>query len=213
MRINVGCGQAPINGWRNFDNSLSVRLSKIPFIPDLLFTLKILREPQYRFIQIAQSNEIEYGDITRGLPISDGVVEVLYSSHMLEHLNIKNALFFLKEAKRIIRPGGILRIAVPDLKKQVQKYTADNDANAFLDKTLLAQPHLDSFFQRLIFLFVGPRHHQWMYDGDSLCRLLKENGFIDVSIVPAGETKISNPGPLDLTERELESIYVEAKNS
>ena len=80
MRINVGSGPNPVIGWKNFDNSLSVRLAKIPFIPDLLSVLKLLNEPQYELVRVARSHKIEFADITRKLPISDGSVEVLYSS-------------------------------------------------------------------------------------------------------------------------------------
>jgi len=212
MRINVGCGQTPITGWRNFDNSFSVRLAKLPLIPDLMFILKILNPSQNKFIQFIRSNKIEFGDVARRLPVSDGSVEVLYCSHMLEHLSSKSVLLFLNEAKRIVQHDGILRIAVPDIRKQALKYLKNNDADAFLNKTLLAQPPLDSYIERLIFLFVGPRQHQWMYDGKSLCRLLKKTGFVDVRIVPAGKTKIKSPKPLNLFERSQESVYVEAKN-
>jgi predicted SAM-dependent methyltransferase len=211
MRVNIGCGQSPISGWINFDNSLSVRLGKVPLIPDFLFAFKIIKEPQYQFIRFTRSQKIDYGDVVRGLPISDGAVEVLYSSHMLEHLGAKSVSLFLAEAKRIMRPGGILRISVPDIRKQVQEYINDKNADLFIEKTLLAQPPLNSFIQRFTFLFIGPRHHQWMYDGDSLSMLLKANDFVDVTIMPPGKTMIRNPDPLNLFERDEESVYVEAK--
>ena len=57
---------------------------------------------------------------------------------------------------------------------------------------------------------VGPRHHLWMYDGDSLARLVREAGFAGVAVLSAGSTKITDPGALDLEERAEESVYVEA---
>ena len=50
-----------------------------------------------------------------------------------------------------------------------------------------------------------------MYDGPSLLRLLTESGFSGARVVAAGETSIESPGPLDLREREDESVYVEAR--
>jgi hypothetical protein len=50
-----------------------------------------------------------------------------------------------------------------------------------------------------------------MYDGNSLSRLLQRHGFVDVEIMPAGKTKINEPGSLNLYERRTESVYVEAK--
>ena len=49
-----------------------------------------------------------------------------------------------------------------------------------------------------------------MYDGPSLCRLVAECGFADVEVVPAGRTRLADPGCLDLREREIEGVYVEA---
>ena len=63
---------------------------------------------------------------------------------------------------------------------------------------------------KLKMLTVGNRDHQWMYDGHSLSALLATAGFVDVKEIQPGETGIGNPGTLELRERELESIYVEA---
>jgi predicted SAM-dependent methyltransferase len=211
VRINVGCGQTPTRDWRNFDNSLSLWLAKIPLIPIVLYKCKIINAMQYQFIQFAQSVQIEYGDVTKGLPLSNDSVAVLYSSHMLEHLDQTEASSFLKEARRILCSGGIIRLAVPDLRKQVQQYLDSSDADAFIKSTYLCQPRPRTIFQRLRILTVGTRHHQWMYDGASLCRILLDHDFRNASIVPPGKTRIPNPGPLDLAEQSDISVYVEAE--
>ena len=211
LRINIGCGQTPTRGWRNFDNSLSLRLSKIPLLPDFLLKLKFLERPQYQFIRFARETMIEYGDATKGLPVQDESLDVLYSSHMLEHLDRNEADKFLKEAFRVLRPGGIVRIAVPDIKKKVEQYIESGDADAFIESTRLCVPRPRSLAQRLRLLLVGTRNHQWMYDGNSLCRLLQKHGFVETEVLPAGQTKISGHEPLDLQEGASESVYVEAE--
>jgi predicted SAM-dependent methyltransferase len=211
-RINVGCGQTPTKGWMNFDNSLSLRLSKLPFLPEILLRVGLLGKNQYQFISFARANSIEYGDVTTGLPLPDRSVDVLYTSHMLEHLDQEEAVNFLREARRILRSGGVIRIAVPDISKQVQKYIKSNDADAFISATHLTQPRPRTMMERLRILLVGTRHHQWMYDGKSLSRLLLKQGFSDPIVMKAGESGIENPQDLDLSERASESVYVEAKN-
>ena len=209
--INLGCGQTPVKDWRNFDNSISLRLAKLPLLPVLLWKLKLLELSQYQFISFAKSNKIEYGDATKGLPFQKESVDVIYSSHMIEHLDQSEAEIFLKEAHRLLLKGGIIRLVVPDIKKQVDEYLKSEDANAFIKGTMLAVPRLRTIMQRLRILFIGTRHHQWMYDGKSLGALLKKQGFVNIKVLPPGESAIKDSGSLDLHERASESIYVEAK--
>ena len=68
--------------------------------------LGVLEKAQSDFIEFARANTISYGDATRGLPVDSGSVEVLYSSHMLEHLDHEEVGMFLEEAKRLLRPRG-----------------------------------------------------------------------------------------------------------
>jgi len=211
MRINLGCGQTPTSGWRNYDNSLSLRLSRIPLLPWILRTVRLIDHPQYNFIKFARTNNIQYGDATNGLPVPDESCEVLYSSHMLEHLDKTEANKFLDEAFRLLRPGGVLRIAVPDIRKKIEAYNESGDADEFLDSTHLCVPKPKSLAHRLRLLVVGLRHHQWMYDGNSLIRILEQHGFSRAEITPAGATKIPDHEPLNLRERETESVYVEAE--
>lgn len=211
LRINIGCGQTPTQGWRNFDNSLSLYLSKVPLLPDFLLKLRLLESSQYQFIRFARNNSIEYGDVTKGLPVQDESVDALYSSHMLEHLDKNEASKFLREAFRILKSGGIIRIAVPDIKKKVEQYNTSCDADAFIESTHLCVPRPRSFTQRLRIFLVGSRHHQWMYDGNSLSGLLQNHGFMRAEVMPGGQTKIRNHESLDLQERVSESVYVEAE--
>ena len=210
MRVNVGCGRSPTKGWRNFDNSPSLRLARCPFFPRLLFKVGILDKAQYEFVQFARRNSIEYGDAVRRLPISDSSVDVLYSSHMIEHLDREEAILFLRECQRILKSEGILRLAVPDLKKLVKQYLQDDDADAFVAGTLLAQSRPRGLSKRISMMLVGPRNHLWMYDGLSLSKFLRSQGLRDPAVMGPGETTIGDAQALNLSERSSESVYVEA---
>ena len=211
LRVNIGCGQSPTPGWRNFDNSLSLRLSKVPLVARVLSRIGLIDDSQYRFIGFARDNAIEYADATKGIPLDGGSVEVLYSSHMLEHLDRDDADRFLMEVLRVLKPGGLIRIAVPDLGPKLEEYRNSGDADAFLDSTHLCVSRPRTLRQRVRFLLIGARHHQWMYDARSLCRLLQKHGFIAPEQLPAGSTRIPDPGQLNLAERVSESLYVEAQ--
>lgn len=210
LKINIGCGQSPTPGWRNFDNSPSVWLARYPLFASLLKALHLIDDAPLRYLAFASENSIEWGDATKGIGLADGSVDVLYASHMVEHLDRAEVVMFLNEAKRLIRPGGFIRLAVPDLAVYIRKYLENGDADALVEATYLTQPKPRTVWQKLKLIAWGSRHHHWMYDGTSLCRLLERSGFGNATVVEPGQTCIPDPGQLDLFERANESLYVEA---
>lgn len=83
-------------------------------------------------------------DLRRGLPYDDNSFDAVYHSHVLEHLTPEDAAEMLAECHRVLRIGGVLRIAVPDLEGIARTYlqTLDSAANESTD--------------------VGLADHQWM---------------------------------------------------
>lgn len=61
-------------------------------------------------------------DARDGLPLADASIDAVYHSHVLEHLDADSARAFLLECHRVLRPGGILRVVVPDLEGIAQAY-------------------------------------------------------------------------------------------
>ncbi len=210
MRINVGCGATPTDGWENFDNSLTVRIARWPFLVNALAQVAVLPAPSREFARIASSTGIRFANASVRIPGGDGSADAVYSSHMLEHLDRREAQAFLREARRVLRPGGVLRLAVPDLNRLVAGYLASADADQFVAGTHMGQERPVSVLSRAKLALAGPRHHLWMYDGRSLAGLLAGAGFTAVQIMPAGTTRITEPGNLDLAERADESVFVEA---
>jgi SAM-dependent methyltransferase len=214
MNINVGCGTTPTTGpgWRNFDNSPSVKLAKQPVRRALLRATGVLNKHHLDFISFCQTNAVEYANCTR-LPLEDASVDVVYTSHMVEHLDRETAAAFFREALRVLRPGAVLRVAVPDMMYYAKRYAEDGDLGHFLHALHMAIPVAKGWRNRLSFLWTGPRHHQWMYDARHLCDDLRANGFATAEALPAGQTTIADPGPLNLSERSPESLYVEARKA
>jgi predicted SAM-dependent methyltransferase len=210
LQVNIGCGQSPTLGWVNFDNSPSIWLARHPVYFSFLTALGILQKPQIDFVHFAKNSSLRFADATKKIPLASKSVATLYASHMLEHLDRQEARRFLAEAMRVLRPGGVIRLVVPDLHILVQRYLKEGSANDFVEGTYLTQEKVRGLKRRLLFLMAGGRLHHWMYDGYSLCGLLSEAGFGRPQVMHAGETRISSPGALDLRERESESVYVEA---
>ncbi len=67
-------------------------------------------------------------DLRLGIPFSDNSFDVVYHSHVLEHMNKTWGEFFLAECYRVLRPGGLLRVVVPDLENITRTYIDCLDA-------------------------------------------------------------------------------------
>ncbi len=210
IRINVGCGKTPTPGWLNYDNSPSVLLSKKPLVLWFLKLAGLISPEQQELVDIARKCSVEYVDIRKGLPNRDGSVSAIYSCHMLEHLDVPEAKRFLSEAYRALEPRGLLRLVVPDLRKLIHAYLADENADRLVANSLLATVRPGSWRERFKYIVVGPRHHLWMYDARSLAGALTQAGYVDVHPQDFGSTRIPDPGTLDLSERADDSICVEA---
>lgn len=211
LKLNIGCGRSPTEGYLNLDNSKSFIIARYPIIYNLLKFFKILKPEQIEYIEWSKKNKTIFADVTKTLRFEDNSIEVIYSSHMLEHLSRENAVFFLNEARRTLMKGGVLRLVVPDLKIHINQYIKFEDADRFMANLHVASPPFRNFIEKLNLMINGYRHHQWMYDSKSIVKLLESLNFKDVTVLDPGKTMIKNPGKLDLFERRFESLYVEAK--
>ena len=209
MRINIGCGATPTEGWLNLDNSASVRLARWPLLVRALSGAGILDPRSSALAEVAERENVRFASALH-IPCPDNAADVVYSSHMLEHLDRQEAKAFLLEVRRVLCPHGILRIAVPDLALLVKQYCLSGDADEFIARTHMGLHRPVGFLPQLKAVLIGPRHHLWMYDGSSLCKLLGQLGYADIRIMPPGTSTIPDPGSLDLKERADESVYVEA---
>jgi len=212
LKINMGCGDTPTEGWHNYDNSWSIRFAKNKVFTYILKKTGFFSVSQLNFISFAENENILWANGIKMIPENDSTVDVVYSSHMIEHFEKEDVALFFKEVRRILKSGGIIRLAVPDIKQQAEKYLKDGDADEFIETTYLTRKYPKTIFDKIKYLIIGDRNHQWMYDGKSLCKLLSSAGFKEPCILEPSLTTIPEPGMLDLKERFLESVYVEACN-
>jgi hypothetical protein len=210
IRINVGCGLSPTPGWLNFDNSLSVRVASRPVLCWALARFGLLGGQSAELAALARRGGVRFANAAAHIPCADRSAAAVYSSHMIEHLDRAEARAFLLEVRRVLQPGGVVRIAAPDLFRLAREYVATGDAGGFVADIHMGLDRPTGLRGWAKWTLVGPRHHLWMYDGESLARLLTQTGFADAAVMPPGKTGIADPGKLDLSERAQESVYVEA---
>ena len=117
-------------------------------------------------------------DLVQGIPCSDGSLEVIYHSHLLEHLSYKDGMVFVENCFKALQPGGIMRVLVPDLELWINNYVQGN--NFFFDeyrKALAPEAHL---YPTKGSVFMGMLHnheHKCGYDFDTLKWVLEKAGF------------------------------------
>jgi len=68
------------------------------------------------------NGQVQAWDVSKGLPFGNNEVDACYASHLLEHLSRGQARALLQESRRVLRPGGIIRLAVPDLEAITREY-------------------------------------------------------------------------------------------
>ena len=98
--VNVGCGMRPTPGALNIDNSMSVALGRRPTLCNACAALRLLPPDSLDYARFCQAHGITRMSCTK-LKLLDDSVDVLYSSHMIEHLLRAHAALFLEEARRV----------------------------------------------------------------------------------------------------------------
>jgi predicted SAM-dependent methyltransferase len=82
----------------------------------------------YINVDIVNLPHINYKSEINNLPFfSDNSIDYIYCSHALEYYNYDEASLALKEWYRVLKPGALLRIAVPDFDSLLNVYNKTND--------------------------------------------------------------------------------------
>jgi SAM-dependent methyltransferase len=194
--VQYGCGLSAPSDWINYDVSPTLRLQKIPVLGSLI----------KKNLNVVFPDNVNYGDIIKGLPEASDSATGVYCSHTLEHLSLDDFRRALKNTYQILKPGGIFRCVVPDLEWAAREYLNSLDGgNAeasinFLNETLLGVPQRTRGLKSLVSSSFGNSKHLWMWDARSLTAELAKAGFKDIrrcrfndSTDPAFKS-VENPG-------------------
>ncbi len=141
-------------------------------------------------------------DLSNGIPLPDGSVTMVYSSHFFEHLSFREAQIFLDECRRVLIPGGTFSICVPNARLYIEAYARGQS----MEEYLKYKPAVNNTtrIDCVNYMAYMDGHHKYMFDEENLIHILEAKGFLNVHLRPF------DPG-LDLADRDYESIYAEGK--
>jgi len=152
-------------------------------------------------------------DLTNGIPASDNSLEVVYHSHMLEHLTNNEGIEFLRECNRVLQPGAIMRLLVPDLESFSKKYIEGDDFffDAYRKEALDNDRNL---YPTRGAIFMGMLHnhgHKMGYDFETLQYVLKQTGFTNVKKTMFQESQLTDIQEIEpyAPLRAAESLCIE----
>lgn len=238
--LNLGCGikVSPHQDVINIDWSMYMRLKKSR-IGRLVAPLILDKERLDNFRNMPDN--ILAHNLVKGIPFPSNSIDVVYHSHLLEHIDRDVVEDFLLEIKRVLRPGGVQRIVVPDFEQLCRDYlnhiaicavhTTEREKHeqfisAIIEQSVRKQAFSSRYkhpirrFLENIILGDARRRgetHQWMYDRVSLSVLLSKLGFQNITIQSYNTSIIPNwiAYGLDMDENgnphKQKSLYIESE--
>jgi predicted SAM-dependent methyltransferase len=130
-------------------------------------------------------------DLARPLPLPDGAFAYVFAEHVIEHLAEQAGAALLVELHRVARPGGVVRLTTPDLRKVIALYEDRNPVVARDDyASYLATQTGKSYEQpcRLFNDYLRLWGHRYVYDEDDLTSKCMAAGFAEVVRREPGES-------------------------
>ena len=145
-------------------------------------------------------------DLTQPMLFPDDCIDEIYSSHLLEHFSYAELAVFLRECRRILKPGGHFSAAVPNARLFIEPYSQPEKAD--VQALCRHRPALNGATGIDVINYIAymDGHHKYMFDEENLPEVLRVAGFRNVRMRGFDET-IDSVGRSDI------SIYVLAEKT
>jgi predicted SAM-dependent methyltransferase len=144
-------------------------------------------------------------DIRDGLPIDSDSLDYVVSIHSLPEIPFVELVPALQELRRVLKPGGVLRIALPDLDRGIEAYQR-RDTNYFK----VPDEHAKSVGAKFVTQMIWYGYSRSLFTHEFIAEQLEKAGFSQVHHCSFKQTASSHPEIVDLDNREKESLFVEA---
>ena len=143
-------------------------------------------------------------DLTKGLPFPNETISKIYSSHCFEHFSFQEAQCILDECLRVLIPGGMFSICVPNARLYIEAYVNSVDLDEQLYFAWAPAFNRTTKIDYVNYTAYMDGQHKYMFDEENLLHILKLRGFRNVHLREFDSK-------LDLKGRDFESIYAEAQ--
>ena len=143
-------------------------------------------------------------DLRRPLPFNAAAAAIIYSEHFFEHLEhpLETGVF-LTESLRVLQPGGLFRVGVPDAELPLKLYaTTDDDLRPHEEG--MHPRWCDTRLHHINYIFRQGTEHKYAYDYETLAKVLIQAGFSSV-------TRSEFDPAFDSEQRRIGTLYVEAR--
>jgi predicted SAM-dependent methyltransferase len=185
LLVNIGCGSSGKPGWINTD---------------------IDPHPGVNC----------FWDCRKSLPFPDNSVKWIFTEHFVEHLDYTEEIpYILTDCYRVLEPGGVIRIIVPDAEKYLRGYCCGDWDELARVRPLgpgLSDVHFGSKYNTKIELvnvvFRQYFEHKFAWDHETMEFVLRRFGFSRVYHQSFGQS-LAEGLAIDRSERASESLYVE----
>ena len=144
-------------------------------------------------------------DIRDGLPLEDDSLDYIVSIHALPEVPFGDLTSVLTELRRVLKPGGVLRLVLPDLDKGIRAYL-EGDRDYFL----VPDNDAATMGGKLVTQLLWYGWSRSLFTADFTEELLRGAGFSETRPSAYRETESAFPEIVELDSRERESLFIEA---
>jgi predicted SAM-dependent methyltransferase len=144
-------------------------------------------------------------DIRTGLPFPKDYFDYVVSIHALPELPYPDLDRALTELRRVLKPGGTLRLGLPDLEIALRALQTGD-----LDYFLIGDEIVRTLTGKMIVQLTWFGRSRSLFTFEFIRELLERNGFHDCRRCEYRHTASVHPGIVELDNRQLESMFVEA---
>jgi SAM-dependent methyltransferase len=142
-------------------------------------------------------------DLREPWPFPDHSVSYIYSEHVLEHFELHTEVpHFLHEAFRILQPGGVFNVGVPDTEEILRAYRQPQSTYWSTSAKRFHPDWCRTELDHINYHFRQDGEHQYAWDGETLSNVLQDTGFTDVQMRgydPSFDSAFREFGSLSMT--------------